>query len=238
MENTYTASPETDPIYVIIVAAGTGSRFGADKPKQYCDLAGRPVLMHTIDAMRGALPEAQIAVVISEAMESLWLELCDRHGFDSPMTVYGGATRWESVGNALRALGITTETPGIVAVHDGARPLAPRDMTLRVINAVPGHDGAIPAVRVTDSLRVVLSDGGSKAVDRALYRAVQTPQGFKAGALAGAYALPYREEFTDDASVMTAAGLTDIVMVEGDERNIKITHPDDIRIAEIMAGDR
>lgn len=238
MENSAISHTYNRPIYVIIVAAGSGSRFGADMPKQYCDLAGRPVLMHTIDAMRDALPGAEITVVISKAMAPLWQELCDRHGFDSPMTIYGGKTRWESVGNALRALGLSAGADGIAAVHDGARPLAGRDMTRRVIEAALDHDGAIPAIAVTDSLRVIMDDGSSRAVDRSLYRAVQTPQAFDAGALAEAYSLPYRDDFTDDASVMTAAGYIDISIVDGDGRNIKITHPDDIKIAEIIMARR
>lgn len=231
--------PSATPVTAIIVAGGTGSRFGADIPKQYCLLEGRPVLMHAIDAMRRALPGARLAVVISREMESLWHELCEEHRFDSPQIVYGGATRWESVANALSALGITGDTDGIVAIHDGARPLPSPDMTRRVIDVASRHHGAIPATAVTDSLRVIdPATGTSHPVDRSLYRAVQTPQAFPAKLLADAYHLPYNPAFTDDASVMMAAGYGDIALVEGDPCNIKITHPADIEIAAIMRSHR
>lgn len=231
--------PSAPPVTAIIVAGGTGSRFGADIPKQYCLLEGRPVLMHAIDAMRRAIPGARLAVVISREMEPLWHELCTEHRFDSPQVVYGGATRWESVANALRALGISADSTGIVAIHDGARPIPSPDMTRRVIDEASLHHGAIPATAVTDSLREIDPTARtSRPVNRSLYRAVQTPQAFPAGPIAEAYALPYDPAFTDDASVMMAAGYGDIVLVEGDPCNIKITHPADIEIAGIMMRHR
>ena len=151
--------------HIIIVAAGTGSRFGADVPKQFCILAGRPVLMHAIERFRRYLPEAGITLVVSESMHEYWLELCERYGFESPEVVHGGATRSDSVRNAVLSLGYE---PDVIMVHDGARPLVAASVVAGVLAAMECEEvcGAIPAVAVTDSLRygsdasVTKADGG------------------------------------------------------------------------------
>ncbi len=217
-------------VYNIIVAAGSGSRFGASLPKQYCLLENRPVLMYTIDNMRKALPDSEIILVISKSHEELWNNLCDEYCFDSPAVVYGGDTRWQSVKNAIDEI---PDGIKIVTVHDGARPLIDSRLMCNVLRGVDGSSGAIPVIPVTDSLRLVSEDGKSKPVDRSEYRAVQTPQAFQADRLIDAYMQPYQECFTDDASVMKAAGYDDIILVEGNPRNIKITLPDDIEIASV-----
>lgn len=222
---------ERGRIHIIIVAGGSGSRFGADVPKQYCLLAGRPVLMHTICSMRSALPDAEITLVVSASMEAYWRELCARHSFESPRLVHGGATRSESVRNAMRSLSADTD---IVLVHDGARPLTGCAVVEAVVEAVcRGADGAIPAVAVTDSLRMVHADGTNTAADRSAYRAVQTPQAFDAKKLAAAYAST-AENFSDDASLMEHCGHSDIVLTQGEPSNIKITNPMDLSIAELL----
>ena len=120
-------------------------------------------------------------------------------------------------------------------VHDGARPLVPEGVIRRVVSCAVNTDGAIPAVEVSDSLRKLDGDGvGSEPVDRSDYRAVQTPQAFALWRLREAYELPYRKEFTDDASVMAAAGFENVVLVEGARRNIKITTREDLVIAEAL----
>ena len=218
-----------DPkILHIIVAAGSGARFGSALPKQFCLMAGRPVLMETIDRIR-SYGHGRIVVVVSESMMSFWAELCQRHSFTSPCVVVGGSTRDDSVRNAIVAYGDDAE---IITVHDGARPLAGPDIMERVVDAVrSGCKGVVPAVDVTDSLRIISPSGSSEAVDRSAFRAVQTPQAFCGQVLREAYSLPYRPEFTDDASVAEAAG-AEIAIVEGSPRNIKITHPADIILAE------
>ncbi len=220
-------------IFNIIVAAGRGSRFGADCPKQFCMLNGLPVLMHTIARMREALPGSKIILVISQDMHPLWEEQCREAGFTSPSIVYGGDTRWQSVKNAIDSIGEVT-SGSIISIHDGARPNIDHALVGRVISATNKSSGAIPAIPVTDSLRRVLPDGSSEPIDRALFRAVQTPQAFRADRLIEAYNQPYNPEFTDDASVMAAAGYSDINLVDGDARNIKITNPADIEIAAIL----
>lgn len=216
----------------IIVAAGRGSRFGADRPKQFCMLESRPVLMHTIERLRDALPDSDIIVVINRDMESLWEELCAEYQFISPTIVYGGDSRWQSVKNALST--IANADDRIVTVHDGARPIISSEMIHRIIRGVEDADGVIPVVPVTDSLRHVNTDGSSEAIDRSDFRAVQTPQAFRADRLIDAYSMPYSPSFTDDASVMEAAGYCNIRLVDGDTRNIKITNPADLEIASIL----
>lgn len=220
-------------VRVIIVAAGCGSRFGSERPKQFCLLAGRPVLMRTVEAFSRALPDAEIMLVISKEMEGLWAEMCGEYGFASPPTVCGGATRWESVKRAVEA--INPDDADIVMVHDGARPIVGAPMLGRILAETRQSAAAIPVVPVTDSLRKV-TDGGSLAIDRSTLRAVQTPQAFSGAAIKEMYALPYSPLFTDDASVYEAAGLGSPRLVDGDPACIKITHPSDLAVAEALLG--
>lgn len=222
-------------VTVIVVAAGTGSRFGSIVPKQFCQIEGRPVVMRAIDSLRQAIPDARFRLVISPTEAERWRYLCNLHGFDSPEIINGGASRWESVRNALQSLG---DEPGdIIMVHDGARPFPTKAMT-DVLSASFSDDnvhGAVPVIPVTDSLRQLIPGGpGSVAVDRTPLRAVQTPQAFRAPLLLQAYSLPFRETFTDDASVMEAAGFRKIMLTPGEPTNIKITNPLDIAIAETL----
>lgn len=220
-------------IYNIIVAAGSGSRFGAALPKQYCLMNGRPVLMHTIENMRVALPDSQIVLVLNKDFVDYWAELCEQYSFESPCVVVGGDSRWQSVKNAIDTIPDDAE---VITVHDGARPIVDRMMVERLIAALNDAPGAIPVVSVTDSLRQ-LNEQGSVPVDRALYKAVQTPQVFQAEKLIEAYSLPFTPTFTDDASVMAAMGY-EVALVEGDTYNIKITNPLDIEIAQLYLRQR
>ncbi len=217
----------------IIVAAGSGSRFGASLPKQFCLLNDRPVLMHAIQQMRNALPDSFLIVVLNCDFIDYWKGLCDKYHFNSPLIVAGGDTRWQSVKNGLDSVidRITANT--IITVHDGARPIVERDMASRVVDSATTHSGAIPAIALTDSIRQIMPDGNSAPVDRSCFRAVQTPQAFQGSKLVKAYTNPYQASFTDDASVMAAAGYNDIAIVDGSPTNIKITHPNDIKIAQI-----
>ncbi|MBR3766018.1 MAG: 2-C-methyl-D-erythritol 4-phosphate cytidylyltransferase [Muribaculaceae bacterium] len=220
-------------IYNIIVAAGSGSRFGAALPKQYCLMNGRPVLMHTIENMRVALPDSHIVLVLNKDFVDYWAELCEQYSFESPCVVVGGDSRWQSVKNAIDTIPDDAE---VITVHDGARPIVDRMMVERLIAALNDAPGAIPVVSVTDSLRQV-NEQGSVPVDRALYKAVQTPQVFQAEKLIEAYSLPFTPTFTDDASVMAAMGY-EVALVEGDTYNIKITNPIDIEIAQLYLRQR
>ena len=209
----------------VIVAAGSGSRFGGALAKQFCLLAGRPMLMHTIDAFRNALPDGEVVVVLAEAMMGEWQRLCDEYGYTSPRVVAGGDTRWASVRNAIDVI----DEADIVLVHDAARPLVSADIIARAVAAAAANGAAIPVVPVTDSLR----DADGHAVDRARFRAVQTPQAFAIDVIRHAYTLPWQPSFTDDASVAEAAGHP-IATTDGHPTNIKITYPADLAVAEAL----
>lgn len=206
----------------IIVAAGSGSRFGSSLPKQFCRLADKTVLEHAVGRIEAALPQSQTVVVVSADYRDL---APDRR------IVIGGKTRWESVKNAIEAT--KADEADVIIVHDGARPLPQAEMIRCVVDACESHQGAIPVVEVTDSLCTTYGS----PVKRSDFRAVQTPQAFRAKLLRQAYELPYSERFTDDASVMAAAGFTDVALVEGNPENIKITRPADIKIAEIYLNE-
>lgn len=219
----------------IVVAAGSGSRYGGDRPKQFCDLDGRPLLMTTVERLRQASPEGSLMVlVLSTYYIDEWIEMCREHSFPSPPVVEGGSTRWESVRNALDAIPASVD---VISVHDGARPVLPPEMVRRVLRSVGrGYShGVIPVVDLTDSVRLRRDDapGGSMAFDRSRLMAVQTPQAFNARMLRRAYSLPYSTLYTDDASVMEAGGYDNIITVEGDHRNIKVTRPGDMEIASL-----
>lgn len=223
-------------IAVVIVAAGSGSRFGGNLPKQFCLLAGKPVLMHTVERFRKALPHASVTLVVSANMLDFWSGLCAEYGFESPHVVSGGATRTQSVRNAVASIVSGRECPDVIMVHDGARPLVPEACILGVVEAMSdgSADGAIPAVPVTDSLRLLGPDGTSDAVDRARYRAVQTPQAFRGHKFASAVMQAGSESFSDDASLMEHAGCGRFVLTAGSPDNIKITNPADLAIAETI----
>lgn len=216
---------------VIIVAAGSGSRFGSALPKQFCLLDGRPVVMHSIERFRRFMPGVKIILVVSADRMGYWHGLCKKYCFNSPKTVAGGGTRWESVKNALEILDEGTTT---VMVHDAARPLISSEVICRLNEALDGGaEGALPVLPLTDSIRELTPDGASRAVDRGRYVAVQTPQAFPKDLLVKAYGFPYCGTMTDDASVMEAAGHFDIRLVKGDEATLKITRPIDLALTEI-----
>ena len=204
----------------IVVAAGSGTRFGASCPKQFCMLGNKTVLCHAVERLRAATGNAPAVVVVSPGFENQVPEGC--------RMAYGGATRGESVRNALRS--IENIKADVILIHDGARPLPSRRSIESVVAACADHHGAIPVVPVIDSLRRA-ADGAP--VDRADFRCVQTPQAFRADLLRRAYQLTAGKEFTDDASVMTAAGYDDIALTEGSPSNIKITLPLDLEIAAL-----
>lgn len=220
---------ESDILH-IVVAGGSGSRFGSDLPKQFCDLDGRPVLMETIDRLRRYGRGGKVVTVINRDMRHLWEELCREHGFEIPPIADGGATRFHSVRNAIEAFGAGARW---IAVHDGARPNVGEAVISGVLDALgDGAEAAVPAIPLTDSVRKVCACGGSSAVDRGCLRAVQTPQGFDGELLRRAYSVDYREEFTDDASVVEASG-AHVTLTMGSPYNIKITHAPDIDVVRM-----
>lgn len=221
-------------ICIIVVAAGTGSRYGAAVPKQFVELQGRPVVMVTIERLKSILPQADMILVISREMAGIWNDLCALHGFVSPRVVCGGATRGESVGNAVSVLPAGVS---VVGVHDGVRPVVSAGMVSAALGAIEaGADGAVPCVPVVQSLRRKTLDGW-EPVDRSDYVAVQTPQFFRAAALCEAYRRLDPSGYTDDASMLDAIGYGDVAMTAGDPHNIKITHPLDVEVASLYLGE-
>lgn len=216
----------------IVVAAGSGSRYGGNLPKQFCDLAGRPLLMTTLERLHTATPDWKLIVVLSAEMTDEWLKMCGENSFALPhLIVSGGATRAHSVKNALYV--IPHDSKGYISIHDAARPVVTPRLVGNLIEGLDGCDGVIPVCAVTDSIRHIEPDGSSTAVDRSKLRAVQTPQIFPAEKLLKAYRQELRPTFTDDASVMEAAGYTGLRLVDGDPHNIKVTNPGDMAIAEL-----
>jgi 2-C-methyl-D-erythritol 4-phosphate cytidylyltransferase len=201
-------------VWVIVVAAGSGSRFGA--PKQYEDLGGRRVLDWSLAVGRD-VADGVVAVVAP-----------DRVGAPEPgadAVVAGAATRSASVRAGLAVVPADAE---VVVVHDGARPLAGAELFARVVEAVrEGADAAVPAVEVTDTLR----HRSGAPVDRGELVAVQTPQAFRAAALRQAHT--GEPEASDDASLVEAAG-GKVVVVDGSPANLKITRPVDLIVAEAL----
>lgn len=222
-----------DNTVAIILASGSGRRFGGPLPKQYCDLCGRPLLMHTIDAFAEVIPRKNILVVIDGMMDDLWQRLCSGHGYVSPAIAFGGRTRTESLAKALDSL--SGYDDGTVAmIHDGARPIASEALIRRMTHIPEGFAGAIPVVPVTDTLRLTDAAGGSEPVDRSRYVAVQTPQTFALGTLRKVYSAFDGRSATDDATMVQRATGGRIALIEGEATNIKVTNPLDIAVAETL----
>ncbi len=213
--------------FVIIVAGGSGSRMGTDIPKQFLELCGKPVLMHTIQAFYDFDPDSRLILVLPESQQGFWAALCQKHRFLLPHHVTsGGETRFHSVGNGLRLV----DDEGIVFIHDGVRPLVNQKTLEKCFETALKCGNAIPVLPVNESLRKV-EGNNNLSVDRNLYFSVQTPQTFRSEQILNAFKQDYDPAFTDDASVAEKAG-NKIFMVEGNRENIKITTPTDLIIAE------
>lgn len=222
--------------FAIIVAGGSGSRMKSDVPKQFLILNGKPILQHTIErflavkiprsiASQTDLAAIQIILVLPARDLQTWQILCDQYNFHPPIqTVSGGNTRFQSVWNGLQA--ITADT-GLVAVHDGVRPFISSEIIQNSFSTAARTGSAVACVPVKDSVRIVEASGVSRAVDRNLYRLVQTPQTFSLINFRQAFQAEEQSFFTDCASVMEYAGFP-ITLIEGSYENLKITTPEDL----------
>jgi len=216
-------------MWAIIVAGGAGLRMQSDTPKQFLELCGKPVLMHSIMAFFDVYEDIRIIVVLPPLQIAHWQELCRRHGFTLPHVIAeGGATRFHSVKNGLSLL----PDDGLVAIHDGVRPLVSRQTITNCFREAANYRCAVPVVPVTDSVREV-SGQTSRILDRSILRLIQTPQVFDITLIKKAYEQEYTSAFTDDASVFEKAGHT-IHLTEGNAENIKITTPNDLIVAEAL----
>lgn len=200
---------------------------GGDIPKQFLPIKGKPILMHTIEAFRKAIEGIEIVLVLPADQHDYWQKLCKEHGFYSPeLIAKGGETRFHSVRNGLSLL--PDDADAVVGVHDGVRPFVSAETIQRCFAAAAEGKAVVPVVPVVETVRQILPDGSSITRPRDEYRLVQTPQTFPLALLKEAYRQPFSEAFTDDASVVEAHG-KEIVMIEGNRENIKITTPSDLR---------
>ena len=217
--------------YIIIVAGGKGLRMGSDIPKQFLPIGGKPVLMRTLERFREYSDDIQIILVLPEAQQEYWHQLCDEYHFDVEYTLAnGGQTRFHSVQNGLAK--VPDDAQGVVGVHDGVRPFPSIEVIKNCYETARTAKAVIPVIPVVETVRQLDGDS-SLTVPRDQYRLVQTPQTFDIQLLKAANRQPYNDGFTDDASVVEAFGHK-ITLVEGNRENIKITTPYDLKIAEVL----
>lgn len=200
----------------------------SDTPKQFMTVAGKPIIVHTIERFLSYDSDISIVIALPEAHLNYWEEIVT--SLTHPIqTVKGGKTRFHSVKNALD---VVENSVDLVAVHDAVRPLVNVETITKAFENALKHKAAVPTMLPSASLRVVTKEG-SKAVNRSDYREVQTPQVFNANILRGSYKQPYQDWMTDDASVVEAKGHT-ICTFEGNRENIKITYPHELLVAETL----
>lgn len=215
--------------WAVLTAAGNGSRLPSDRPKQFLEIGGKPVLMHSIEAFHRYSPAIEIMVVLPQYQISFWERLCAKHQFlITHQMVAGGSTRSESVRQALAAI---TSTEGLVAIHDGVRPLVSQALIEKSFRLAEDKGVAIPTVPLKDSIRLLKGESNEK-VCREDYRLVQTPQTFRLPLIREAYSRQ-AEAASDDASVAEQAGYA-IYLFDGEDRNIKITTRVDLHLAEAL----
>ncbi len=218
--------------YIIIVAGGKGTRMGADLPKQFLPIGGTPVLMRTIRAFHDYDPKLHIIVVLPHDQQDLWRQLCADHHFTVAHDIAdGGDTRFASSQSGLAL--VPADAEGVVGFHDGVRPFVSADTIDRCYEAAREEYAALPVMPVTDTLRFTGGSSAGRNVPRSDYRIVQTPQVFDISLAKQAFAQPYRDTFTDDASVVESLGCQ-VHMVEGNRENIKLTTPFDLQLADFI----
>ena len=231
--------------YVVVMAAGSGTRMGADKPKQFLELGGKYILRRTIETFVSACPDITVITVLPESYMQFWRDYCYRTKFICPQVlVKGGFTRFHSVRNALARV----PEGALVAVHDGVRPLVTEDLIRRAFDKAEAAGSAVPVMPCIDTMKVlqkkVWEDGsesysalpGAEA-DRSVLYGAQTPQTFHSELLKAAYGQAYDTAFTDDASVVEKYGKT-ISYINGERLNFKITTQDDLVLAEAVLAMR
>ncbi|MBV9986389.1 MAG: 2-C-methyl-D-erythritol 4-phosphate cytidylyltransferase [Chitinophagaceae bacterium] len=220
--------------FAVIVAGGSGQRMNSAVPKQFMLLQGKPLVWHAINAFLSAYEDLQVILVLPavhlQAAEKI------RRSFLAEETrifpVAGGESRFQSVKNGLA---LVTD-PSIVFVHDGVRCLVTPDLITRCYTQALEKGSAIPAVRATDSIRIITADS-HRVADRNDVRIIQTPQTFQSQLLLPAFDREYDESFTDEATVVEAAGHR-VWLIEGEHENLKITRPADLLIAETILQER
>ena len=216
--------------YAIIVAGGSGKRMNSNLPKQFITIAGKPILMHTIDAFLTYSDQIEIIIVLPDNQQDFWKKLCQQHSFTkSHQITSGGKSRFQSVKNGLSVI---KDNDSLVAIHDGVRPLIKPSIIKDSFKSAESFGSGIVVTKLKESIREK-SNGITLARNRDNYYLVQTPQTFRTNELKKAYQVEDNPNFTDDASVVEFMG-GKISLVEGDYENLKITTPEDIIIAEAI----
>lgn len=222
--------------FVIIMAAGSGTRMGAQMPKQFLELDGKAILQKTIEVFQEACPGISVITVLPQDHISYWRQYCLDHNFICPqILVSGGITRFHSVRNALDRV----PDGAVVAVHDGVRPLLSPGLVRDIFKAAETQQAVIPVIPCVDTIKVLESkEGRLEAVpgakaDRSVLYGAQTPQVFHSEVIKEAYSMAYDTAFTDDASVLEKYGKS-LSFVIGERLNIKITTQDDLLLARAV----
>jgi 2-C-methyl-D-erythritol 4-phosphate cytidylyltransferase len=215
--------------FAVIVAGGTGSRMGSETPKQFLELQGKTLFVHSAEAFLRAFADIHIILVLPAPHLEKGMKLMEA-GFDPAAfsVTEGGSTRFESVKKGL----MLAERPSIIFVHDAVRCLVSPALIRRCYDQALSQGSAIPAVKVRDSLKLI-HGRETGYLDREAVRSIQTPQTFHSEILIPAFEQPYQLSFTDEATVVENAGRT-THLVEGEESNIKITFPLDLQLAELI----
>ena len=221
----------------IIAAAGRGTRMGGERAKQFLELAGIPIIIHTLRAFEQCEVIQEIIVVLAAEERTGFLSLAA--GYSLPklsQVVVGGSTRAESVLRGLQA--VLPATAGVVAVHDGVRPFVTPDEITRTVKAAEMHDAAILVAPVNDTIKEVIHGGVVRSLDRSRLRRALTPQCFQYSLLRRAYeqADVLDPEVTDESILVERLGAR-IAIVEGNARNIKITTSEDIAVGEALMSE-
>lgn len=219
--------------YALIVAGGKGTRIKSKLPKQFLELRGKPILIHTLEAFYRYSETITVVLVLPEDDFAIWTDICKKYNFTKPVILQkGGETRFQSVKNGLEKI----DGNGLVAIHDGVRPLVSEDIIGASFRLAAVHESAVAAVRLKESIRMTDQDN-TKAMDRSRFRLIQTPQTFSIELIKQAYQLKEDPTMTDDASVVEKLGHT-ISLFEGSYENIKITTPEDLIVAEALMKNR
>jgi 2-C-methyl-D-erythritol 4-phosphate cytidylyltransferase len=215
--------------YALVVAGGKGTRIKSEVPKQFIELHGKPILLHTIESFLKYSLHLPIVLVLPEEDFIKWEVICEKFNFNKPITLQkGGETRFQSVKNGLEKF----QGEGLVAIHDGVRPLVSADLIGASFRLAAVHGSAVASVRLKESIRMTDQDN-TKAVDRSKFRLIQTPQTFKLQLIKKAYQVKEDPSLTDDASVAEKSGHV-ISLFEGSYENIKITTAEDLVLAEAL----